>query len=308
MPQQAIGWGPEDRDVAVGCRALEVDEADATSAAGIPVRLLYPTDPHHAPPQLEPFGPFALSLAMDAPPLGRALRLVVLSHGTGSTPWMHRNLASHLARSGFVVALLQHPGNHRGDDSLSGTAANLVNRPRHVRLVIDHVLGDKGLGGHVSQGGVSLIGHSLGGYTALAVAGGKPSSFAWETPDGNSGPFEVEHDARVRALVLLAPATPWFGAEGALADVRAPILMRTGEKDTITGPRHAQIVERGLRDRGLLEHEVVPNAGHFAFVSPYPDAMKSAAIPPSQDPEGFDRAAYEPVLFRDIVTFLRGVR
>ena len=50
------------------------------------------------------------------------------------------------------------------------------------------------------------------------------------------------------ALVLLAPATPWFFPEGSLAGVDVPILMRTGEKDTLAEPIHGQIVERGLRD------------------------------------------------------------
>jgi hypothetical protein len=37
--------------------------------------------------------------------------------------------------------------------------------------------------------------------------------------------IEVEHDARVKALVLLAPATPWFRVTGSLEKVTAPILM-----------------------------------------------------------------------------------
>ncbi|MDB4996744.1 MAG: hypothetical protein JWM74_4176, partial [Myxococcaceae bacterium] len=153
--------------------------------------------------------------------------------------------------------------------------------------------------------GVSVIGHSLGGYTALAVAGGEPSSFAWEKAEGTAGPFDVEHDLRVRALVLLAPATAWFMADRALANIDVPILMRTGEKDPHTDAMHGEIVERGLRDRTRLDHKVIPNAGHFAFVSTYPAALESPAIPPSQDPEGFDRAAYLPLLFDEIVTFLR---
>ena len=286
-----------------GCRALDVN--DAVQGARVLLRLLYPT---RAPERMEPFGPFTQSLAMGAPVEGDELPLVVISHGMGGTPWTHRDLAAHLARAGFVVALVQHPGDNRADDRLGGKAINLENRPRHVRLAIDAAFADDVVGKHLSPGGVTVIGHSMGGYTALAVAGGKPSSFAWETPDGRAGPVVVEPDPRVRALVLLAPATAWFMADGALADVDLPILMRTGDKDPHTEPFHAHIVEGGLRDPTRLDHKVVPNAGHFAFLSPYPAEMKSPAIPPSQDPEGFDRAAYLPVLFGDIVAFVRGVR
>ena len=270
--------------------------------ASIALRLLYPT---RAPEQLEAFGPFQLRLAWNAPIEGEELPLVVISHGTGGTPWTHRELAAQLARSGFVVALLQHPGNHRGDDSLGGKVANLQNRPRHVRLAIDAVLADELVSQHASQRGVAVVGHSLGGYTALAVAGGEPSAFAWETPDGTAGPLLVEHDPRVRALVLLAPATLWFMAEGALAGVQVPVLMRTGEKDTVCDPFHARVVELGLPPSARLDHQVIANAGHFSFLSPYPPEMKSPAVPPSRDPEGFDREAFFPVLLADVVRFLR---
>ncbi len=286
-----------------GCRVVEV--SDVVQGAIVPMRLFYPT---RAPERMEPFGRFSFSIALDAAALGEELPLVVISHGSGGAPWTHRDLATHLARSGFGVALIEHPGNSRADNSLVGKVINLQNRPRHVRLAIDAAFADEVVGKHLSRGGVSVIGHSMGGYTALALAGGKPWAAAWETPDGKAAPFVVEHDPRVHALVLLAPATPWFMPEGALADVDLPILMRTGEKDTLAEPFHAQIVERGIRDPKRLDHKVVPNAGHFAFLSPYPEAMKSPSIPPSQDPEGFDRAAYLPVLFDEIVTFLRSLR
>jgi predicted dienelactone hydrolase len=59
--------------VNAGCRALDV--TDAVQGAKVPV---------HA------------HLAMNAPIDGAPLPLVVLSHG-GSTPWVFRDLASHLA-------------------------------------------------------------------------------------------------------------------------------------------------------------------------------------------------------------------
>ncbi len=285
-----------------GFRLLDVD--DAVQGCRIAVSLLYPTQ---GPERMMPFGPFQLPLAMSAPVEGEALQLVVISHGSGGTPFTHRDLARHLARSGFVVALVQHPGNHRGDDSLAGKVSNLQNRPRHLRLVMDAVFGDAELGRHLAPGVAIVIGHSMGGYTALAIAGGNPRSFPGETSDGTTGPVEVEHDGRVKAIVLLAPATVWFLEPGELSDVKVPILMRTGEKDFLLAPIHTQIVEQGIRDPKQLDHRVVPNAGHFAFLSAYPAAMKTPAIPPSQDPEGFNREAYLPVMFEEIVAFARAV-
>ncbi|WNG57733.1 alpha/beta hydrolase [Archangium gephyra] len=287
-------------DMNVGCRALDVE--DGVQGARIPVRVLYPT---RAPERLEQFGPYPLSVATDAPVEGERLPLVIISHGTGGSPWTYRGMSAHLARAGFVVALPEHPGNSRSDNSLAGTAVNLENRPRHVRLVLDSLFGDARLGPRLSPAGAGVIGHSMGGYTALAVAGGRPSSFPNESPDGQPRAIPVVRDPRVRVLVLLAPASPWFMAEGALAGVDLPILMRTAELDEHTPAMHAEIILRGVPHPERIEHRVVPNAGHFSFQSPFPPAMTSPGFPPSQDPKGFDRAAFQPVLHAEILTFLR---
>jgi predicted dienelactone hydrolase len=282
--------------------------ADPVQSALIATQVLYPSD---APSALVQVGPFQMQLAKEAPVLGTSLPLVLVSHGNGSTPWLHRDLASHLVQAGFVVALLTHPGNNRGDNALANTPENLVNRPRHIRLVIDSLFTDLNVGSHLAQADVSVVGHSMGGYTALAVAGGMP--YALATTKGPKGtppsyaplaPFEVEHDLRVGKLVLLAPATLWFMGEGALANVRVPILMRTGEHDVHTPAKHAEIVKQSLSAGVSLDHKIVPSAGHFAFVSVYPQEMRSPSLAPSQDPEGFDRTSYLPVLFAEIEAFL----
>jgi hypothetical protein len=63
-----------------------------------------------------------------------------------------------------------------------------------------------------------------------------------------------------------------------------------------------------VRDPRRVDHVVVPGAGHFAFVSPFPPEMVRPGFLPSQDPPGFDRAAYQPVLNGEILGFLRGVQ
>src|SRR5665647_1123927 len=95
----------------VGCRAIEL--MDAIQGARIPLWLLYPTS---EPERVEQFGNYSLAVATNAAIEGERLPLVVISHGTSSTPWVLRDLAADLARAGFVVALLAHPGNTRRDD------------------------------------------------------------------------------------------------------------------------------------------------------------------------------------------------
>lgn len=293
----------------VGCTSLEV--IDSAQGVALPAWLLYPAA-RDAEEASEHFGPFELRAAKDAAPAeprdDDGVPLAVISHGNTSSPWVFRGLAASLARAGYAVAMLEHLGNSRSDQRLTGTLADLQNRPRHLRLTIDAALAAPRVGAKLRADRVAVIGHSLGGYTALALAGGRPMCLPNESPDGQAHPVEVERDPRVGALVLLAPATIWFLMEGSLAEVTAPMLMLTGERDDQTPPIHAEIVRRecGLDlSRKHLTHHIVRSAGHFSFQSPFPPSMVRSDFPPSQDPAGFDRAAYQPTMHAEVLRFLR---
>lgn len=268
---------------------------------------------------LQPLGPFTESVALNGAVAPGPTTLIVVSHGTGSMPMLHRGLALYLARRGFVVALPEHPGNSRTDDSLAGTAENLRNRPLHLRAVVDWMYRSEPFASSLVPNSVALIGHSLGGYTVLAAAGGHPSAFSWETKDHQPCSINVSRDDRVQAAVLLAPAAAWFIADGALDDVAVPILLLTGEKDDLEIPGnktlpdgsaffmpagHSHIIRNGVRNKGLVHHRVIPNAGHYSFLCPYPVAMRSPALLPSQDPAGFDRDRFYGQMCQDILEFL----
>jgi predicted dienelactone hydrolase len=287
-------------DITAGCRLVSF--RDAEQGADVPLVLMYPARAAATPRR---FGPYEVSAAWDADAAGAGLPLVVISHGNNGSPWTLRDLAAHLARAGFAVALPEHVGNSRHDASLAGTVDNLRNRPRHVSLAIDAARCDARLGPCLARGPVGAVGLSIGGYAVLAAAGGRPWCGPQESPDGRPQPVEVTHDGRIGALVLLAPAAFWFMADGALQGVTPPILMRTGSRDEITPAVHAGTVVSGVPDPARVEHEVIDGAGHFSFLSMFPPAMTRPDFAPSQDPPGFDRLALQPRLFGDITAFLR---
>jgi predicted dienelactone hydrolase len=275
-----------------GCISLQV--RDPLRDLAIPVVVLYPTA---ASAIAVPFGPYSMEVAPEAPLAAGSRPLVIVSHGSGGSHLLYRELATHLARCGYVVALPEHPGNNRNDNALEGTPRNLVDRPRHLSLVIDALVADPRIGPGLQVGSVAVVGHSMGGYTALALAGGQPS-----TEDRQ--PLDVTPDARVKALVLLAPATAWFMAPGALRRVDVPILMLSAEHDSFTPGWHADIVRHGVAGRGQLVARVVKNAGHFSFLSPFPAALRRPGFLPATDPEGFDREAFHARLPAEIGDFL----
>ena len=281
----------------VGCRTLEI--IDTALRLTLPLLVLYPTG---TPGRTESIGPYTLDVALDAPIEPGPFPLVLISHGTGGSPLTHRLLAHSLARNGFVVGLPRHHANHRDDNSWHNTPANLVARPRHLSRAIDALFAE--FGAALRPDWVALIGHSLGGYTALALAGGQPGSLPHEQSDGMPQPIPTTPDARVRTLVLLAPATVWYRAADALRNVRLPILLLMGEKDEWTPDFHAQIVLNGVADRELITHRIAEKAGHYSFLSPFPAERVSSAFPPSQDPPGFDRVRFQGELQAEILAFL----
>jgi predicted dienelactone hydrolase len=271
---------------AAGSRFLQL--TDVRTGAPFRVWTLYPT---RAASRSVVFGPFTVDVSPDAPVDAGRFPLVVVSHGTGSSPFLFRSLAIRLAAEGYVVAAIEHPGNHRGDDSLADTDENLVNRPRHVRAVLDAVAADADLGPHVAGDRAAVLGHSLGGYTALAVAGGTPWSRTGQL-------LATESDPRVRALVLFAPAAFWYVPDGALANVTAPILVYCGEDDRSTPPWHAHLILAQVPDKSKVTYHLVEGANHYAFLSALPPSA------PAVDPPGFDRDALQERLAAEVRAFL----
>jgi predicted dienelactone hydrolase len=197
-------------------------------------------------------------------------------------------------------------------------------RPRQVSRVIDAMLAEPNWKDRIARDAkgpqIGVLGHSAGGYTVLALAGGVPdlaqsnrhcreegkedplfcrtgSSERPAVPAQSGPPLK---DARVRAVVAMAPVGVLFTAES-LAKVQVPVAIYAGEKDRWLVPRfHAMWVAKNLPGAEL---HMVPNAWHFAFSDtpsipiPTPDGDMAA------DPPGFDRAAFLKTLGTEIADF-----
>ena len=231
------------------------------------------------------FGPYELDVSVDAPVAPGRFPLLLISHGSGGSPLLYRSLSLLLARSGYFVALPKHPGNSLGDDALAQSVQNLRNRPRQLVDLLATLLADATFAASIAAEPVTAIGHSLGGYTVLSVAGGQPWTRSRE-------PLTVAHDTRLGALVLLAPACGPFLAPQALAPVQVPILAFTAEHDALTPDREIRAALAGVPDQARVRIQTLANAGHFSFLSPFPPHMHDPQFAPAQDPSGFDRERF----------------
>lgn len=284
----------------VGFRTVAVP--DPREDKPISVAILYPTEAAGEPTA---FGPFTLEVARGAEIRDGRFRLVLISHGMGGSPMTHRLLARHLAASGFVVALVEHSFDNRNDTSRTGTVRALSDRPHQLRTVADWFLQGSGFQSRLAGETFAVIGHSLGGYSALALAGGIAASLPDEEPDGQPRRIDTVQDPRVAALVLLAPATPWFRESGSLAGVDVPILLLAGGKDPHCPPAlMAEPLLSAVARPERVRYRLIDDAGHYSFLSPWPPAMRNPGFPPSQDPPGFDRDSFMEVLQAEVLDFL----
>jgi predicted dienelactone hydrolase len=283
-------------DVFAGSKQIQVK--DETNGISFSVLVHYPT---HQPSSPTNFGPYTLDVCVDAKIIAGQFPLVVVSHGRSAangSSFRFRTISTFLAKSGYIVACIEHYGNDHPDKNFQTSIENLSYRPKHISLTIDNLLSDQTFGQSILFDKIAILGHSLGGYAALAVAGGKP----WAQ---TGQPIEVQNDPRIKALILMAPAAAFFIPEHALYKVDIPMLLLIAEQDEITPLKWtADVILNGVPDKSKVTLKTISNAGHFSFISPFPAAMKKPNFRPATDPEGFDREEFHKILPTEVLNFL----
>ena len=293
------------------------------SQEAIHVVLFYPTQDSA---RAVPMGPFTPTVAINGKPDASVKGLLLLSHGTGGSELGHSGLAAALAKNGYLVAAMRHPGDNWQDQSLLGAPGGsyFSERPRQASRVIDAILRDPEWTRRIQADAhgprIGALGHSAGGYTVLALAGGIPdlTRIASHCVTGSDDPifcsmgkratnagagkisFEGLRDLRVRAVAALAPASVMFSAQS-LATISIPVTLYAGDKDTFLVPRyHAEWLRQNIAN---ADYHAVPNAGHYAFMDTPGMPIPSPDGDLGTNPQGFDRSAFQKELASELVRF-----
>lgn len=197
--------------------------------------------------------------------------LIIFSHGFGGCAKQSTFLTAYLAEQGYIVAAPDHidarpcktvRAYEMHKDMLERQPEKPFRQPEQwddqtyasrrddINNTLSSILADPLFKGYVDEDHIGLMGHSLGGYTALGIAGGWP---AWKDP-------------RFKAVMLLAPYTGPYVVEKTLSGVDLPAIYLTGSRDyDIT----ALIKKSGT---GAYAQTSAPKymmelneAGHFSF-------------------------------------------
>jgi predicted dienelactone hydrolase len=298
----------------VGFQSLAIPNGAETP---IKIGVWYPTDAAAGP---QPLGLQTQVVASDAPVAGQRLALVVISHGAGGSLADHYDTALALAKAGFVVAALTHPGDNFEDHS---RATRIELRPGQLKRLIDYMLDAWPGRAAIDPKRIGAFGFSAGGFTVLASIGGQPDLGAVRphcaahpigfdcqlirgtpAPDPASLPPRTffSADPRIRAAVVAAPALGYaFGREG-LARVTTPIQLWRAEDDSVLpNPWYAEAVIDALPR--AAEYFVVPGADHVDFLAPCSAELAKAAPSICTERAGFDRARFHAMFDASVVRF-----
>lgn len=189
--------------------------------------------------------------------------VVIFSHGFHGCNTQSTFLTKALAAAGYAVfapnhrdaacrdlrAWLSRPEMGFGDPK-DWSEATYSDRVQDIEKLLDALHGDPRFSGPpFDWNHVALVGHSLGGYTALDAAG------AW----GKGG------DARVKAVLALSPYASPFIKHETLHALGAPVMYQGGTRDVGITPfliRSGGAYDQTPAPKYFVEFD---GAGHFAW-------------------------------------------
>ncbi len=158
--------------------------------------------------------------------------LIILAHGASAHGIYDVRHAHALASHGYIVAVLNYGDDRTANAQEINHHASFL-RPFLTKAVLDSLLESDTFAAHIDTDNIGISGHSFGGFTALAVAGGPYQ--------GNTATVS---DQRIKAGVI---AAPWVGGtyEGneffafgpdnsELRRVTIPMICFFGTRDEVT--------------------------------------------------------------------------
>jgi predicted dienelactone hydrolase len=293
-------------------------------ADGASTTVFYPSSGVEAPIRQ---GPFSFSWVPEGAAIQGIGRLVVISHGSGGSPWVHVDLARALVQRGFTVAIPLHHADNYLDPSEPGPVS-WRKRPQEVSGTIDSVARDAALARHLSFDSVGVFGGSAGGHTALSLAGGQWSDDRFKAHcdrnieqdfsscvgfttllRGNAlDPLKIwtarriidwrfsdatvhfYRDFRIKAAVAMVPFAADFLPES-LAQPAVKLGLVIARKDVNQVPRfHVEAILKACAPRCEVVMDLA-EGGHGAMLSPMPPLQPgSIGSQLLSDPSSFDRA------------------
>jgi predicted dienelactone hydrolase len=239
------------------------------------------------------------SVALDAPFADSGPRpILLLSHGFGGSARIMGWFGIAMARAGYVVIAVDHPGNNATEVMTMAAVILPWDRAEDLRSALVAAENDPAIAPHLDKTRVGAAGWSAGGYTALVAAGARPApdhflAFCAENPDDgvcrpqlempmmnvdvektlDSPEIAAEHARageghtlpEVQAAFVMAPGLIQMLDPTSLVGMRMPVCIMLGDADKVAPPA----------TNGLVAANAIPGAkllqlrgvGHYDFMA-----------------------------------------
>lgn len=283
-------------------------EWDGSGPRSLTTHIWYPTPPTRKVEMIF-IGPVAKQVYDEVPvgrdaPVAKAKAkypLVLLSHTSESDALQMIWLGHQLASRGYIAAAVNHHAN---------TSTLVWERARDLSVVLDKLLADPTFGSRIDAERVGAAGFGLGGYTVIALAGGRysPDTFqAFCRSDKRDATCESQpklpdelqvnesiarsndsfRDQRIKAVFAIAPVLAQGFIKDSFSDVTVPVRIVAADADT-AAPMQTNAV-RYVQSIPKAELTAIPgNVNHNAFMATCTRTAQRT-LPICKDPQGVDR-------------------
>ncbi|MEN2746798.1 dienelactone hydrolase [Sphingomonas sp. T9W2] len=215
--------------------------------------------------------------------------LVILAHGYSNTPELLSWLGENLASKGYVVVAPAFADPSITIRTPEAQAGPLARRPLDIVFVAAEAQrrarAGEGPLAVADPGATAVIGYSMGGYGALAAAGGRLGTSLGPATRGVLTPYVADGAQRrvlrvngLKAVVAIAPPSNLrdrvLWAEDGMASITAPTLFIVGSQDRVVGydPGVRTLFERASATRRYLL--TFRDAGHSIALVGAPAEMR----------------------------------
>jgi predicted dienelactone hydrolase len=241
--------------------------------------------------------------------------VIVISHGLGLDSSNFQYLATHLSSYGFAVVVPNHPGSDAKQlrSLLKGRANEVAepgefkDRPMDVTYILNQLekgnQSDSRFKGRLNLQQVGVFGQSLGGYTALALAGAKinfeqlkqdcqPAALqktwnmslllqcrALELSISKSGKDYNLRDERVKAAIAVNPITSSIFGKAGLSQIKTPVMIVSSSDDTVAPALSEQILPFSWFANSQKYLVILEGGTHFSTIGNGNPANQQVALP-----------------------------
>ena len=188
--------------------------------------------------------------------------VAILSHGFGSEPRSFDYLSKHLASHGIAAVAVEHIGSDsdyeleilEGAKKRTIASSEFIERPLDIHYVLDELERrntlDPDIKGTLDLNKIGAIGHSLGGYTTLALAGAEINvdrlqkqcpnkkinlnmSLLMQCRAKDLNPQQQLADPRIDAAIAISPISSGILGQESLSNISIPTAIVSGSEDII---------------------------------------------------------------------------